>query len=412
MHAFEQYTERIKRTVAFLGLSSEQEKKLLTPDHVIQRTLPVDLSTGHQELAAYRVQFSNARGPYKGGIRFHPAADLDEVKALAAMMAIKCAVVNIPFGGGKGGVTVDPKKLTPADLDTIARTWAYEFVPNIGPSIDIPAPDVYTNAHLMDVMQAEYERFHGTPMPGTFTGKSIGKGGIEGRDTATAMGGVFVLEAYLAERGIDHNDMKVAVHGFGNAGATAAMLLYDRGFKIVGIADSKTALMSEDGLDPHVFHAAKERGESLLDAMRGHVSLEVGLPDEVLTMDTDVLIPAALDNVIAPGKGVAEEVTAKVILELANGPTTADADEILRDRKIDVIPDVLANAGGVAVSYLEWRENRAGTTKTREQVNTELKKIMSAAWHDVETFANEHHATFRDAAYAVAIKRILNLEHA
>ncbi|MBU6310527.1 Glu/Leu/Phe/Val dehydrogenase [Patescibacteria group bacterium] len=410
MHAFEQYQARVTRAATLLGLTDAQVTRLMTPDRVIEKQLSVDLADGHHEFPAYRVQFNNARGPYKGGIRFHPAADLDEVKALAAMMAIKCAVVNIPLGGGKGGVTFDPRTYAKEDVHAVARAWARAFATDIGPDKDVPAPDVYTNSEIMDVMLAEYESVTGTKAPATFTGKSLGAGGLEGRDTATAMGGVYVLEAYLAERGIDHNDMKVAVHGFGNAGATVAMLLYDRGFKIVGIADSKTALISDEGLDPHVFHVAKERGESLIEAARDHVALEIGLPDEVLTMDTDVLVPAALDNVIAPGKGVAEELTAKVVLELANGPTTAEADAILRERKIDVIPDVLANAGGVAVSYLEWKQNQTETHKTREQVNTELKAIMTKAWSEVSQFAKEHNETYRDAAYALAITKILGAQ--
>lgn len=407
MHAFEQYEARIRNAAKILGLSDAQTAKLMTPDRVIEKTLSVDLADGHHEFPAYRVQFNNTRGPYKGGIRFHPAADQDEVKALAAMMAIKCAVVGIPLGGGKGGVTFDPRKYSKEDVLAVARAWARAFAGDIGPMKDVPAPDVYTNSEIMDVMLAEYESVTQQEAPGTFTGKSVGNGGIEGRDTATAMGGVFVLEAYLAERKINHNDMKVAVHGFGNAGATAAILLYERGFKIVGIADSKSALMSDEGLDPKVFHAAKERGESLIEAMRGHVALEVGTPDEVLTMPTDVLIPAALDNVIRPNDGVAEELEARVILELANGPTTADADDILKERGIDVIPDVLANAGGVAVSYLEWDTNNTGTTMTRAEVNAKLKEIMSAAWNEVSAFAREHSVTYRDAAYALAINKIL-----
>jgi glutamate dehydrogenase (NADP+) len=267
---------------------------------------------------------------------------------------------------------------------------------------------VYTNSEIMDVMRAEYESVTGTNAPGTFTGKPIGKGGLEGRDTATAMGGVFVLEAYLAEKGITKGDLKVAVHGFGNAGATAAALLYERGFKIVGIADSKASVLSDEGFDPRVFQAAKERGETLLDAMRGHVGLEFGTPDEVLTMPADILIPAALDNVIASGTGVAEEIEARVVLELANGPTTADADPILHARGIDVIPDVLGNAGGVAVSYLEWDTNERGTRMTRDEVNAKLKDIMTAAWSAVSAFAKEHTTTYRDAAYALAIKKLID----
>lgn len=408
MHAFAQYGARVRRAGTLLGLTEEQVTSLLTPDRVIEKTLSVDLHDGHHEFPAYRVQFNNARGPYKGGIRFHPAADLDEVKALAAMMAIKCAVVGLPLGGGKGGVTFDPRNYTKEDVLTVGRAWARAFHTDIGPDKDVPAPDVYTNSDIMDAMLTEYESVTGTQAPGTFTGKSVGKGGLEGRDTATAMGGVFVLEAYLAEKGITKGDLQVAVHGFGNAGATAAQLLYQRGFKIVGIADSKFSIMSDEGLDPRHFHEAKERGESLLDAVRGHVALEVGTPDEVLTMPTDILIPAALDNTLTAGTGVAEEVTARVILELANGPTTKDADAVFAQRSIDVLPDVLANAGGVAVSYLEWETNVHGTTLTRSEVNEKLKGIMSTAWSAVSAYAAAHGVSYRDAAYALAVKKILD----
>lgn len=407
MHAFEQYMARVAQAAKTLKLSPVDEQKLLTPDNVIQHTLSVDLSVGHQELPAYRVQFNNARGPYKGGIRFHPAADLDEVKALAAMMAIKCAVVNIPLGGGKGGVTFDPRLYSKEDVLMVGRAWARAFHADIGPHKDVPAPDVYTNSEIMDAMLEEYEAVTGQKAPGTFTGKSVGKGGIEGRDTATAMGGVYVLEAYLKERGIAHEDMRVAVHGFGNAGATAAILLYQRGFQIVGIADSHASLMSDDGLDPTLFHKLKQEGKSLLEAARGHSSLEVGTPDEVLTMEAEILIPAALDNVITANIARELESETKVILELANGPTAAEADEVLRTRGVDVLPDVLANAGGVAVSYLEWLQNNEGTNLSRDEVNTKLKEIMSAAWKDVETYAQKHSVTFREACYVLAIERIL-----
>lgn len=408
MHAFEQYTERVQKAAASLGLSSSDTQKLLTPNTVLEKTLSVDLSDGHHDFPAYRVQFNNARGPYKGGIRFHPAADLDEVKALAAMMAIKCAVVHIPLGGGKGGVTFDPRKYSKEDVLAVARAWARAFAEDIGPEKDVPAPDVYTTSEIMDVMLAEYESVIGQKAPGTFTGKSVGKGGIEGRDTATAMGGLFVLEAYLKERGLSHEGMRVAVHGFGNAGATAAILLYQHGFQIVGIADSHGALMCEEGLDPTIFHKLKQEGKTLLEAARGHVALEVGTPDEVLTMEAEILVPAALDNVITPNVARELESEVKVILELANGPTTAEADAILRERKIDVIPDVLANAGGVGVSYLEWVQNKEGTSLSRDEVNGKLKEIMSTAWRDVEAYAQAHSVTYRDAAYALAIERILH----
>lgn len=405
MHAFEQYKARITRAAEILKLTPPEVQKLLTPDRVIQRTLDVDLSTGHQELAAYRVQFNNARGPYKGGIRFHPAADVDEVTALAAMMAIKCAVVNIPLGGGKGGVTFDPRKYSKEEVLTVARAWAQAFAEYIGPDKDVPAPDVYTNSEIMDAMLVEYESVVGYKAPGTFTGKSVDKGGIEGRDTATAMGGVYVLEAYLKERHKDANDLTVAVHGFGNAGATAAKLLYDRGFDIVGVADSHASLMAAEALDPYELEALKRGGKTLIQAAEEHDELEVGTPDEVLTMDADILIPAALDGVITTER--ATVLNAHVVLELANGPTVADADPILKERGIDVIPDVLANAGGVAVSYLEWVQNQEGTHLSRDEVNAKLKDMMTKAWQDVESYAKKHSVTFRDACYVLAIERIL-----
>jgi glutamate dehydrogenase/leucine dehydrogenase len=302
-------------------------------------------------------------------------------------------------------VTFDPRKYSKDDVLKVGRAWAHAFAADIGPTKDVPAPDVYTTSEIMDVMLEEYEKVTGRKAPGAFTGKSIGKGGLEGRDTATAMGGVYVLEAYLKERGIEHEDMKVAVHGFGNAGATVAMLLYHHGFQIVGIADSHAALMSDDGIDPTIFHKLKQEGKSLLEAARGHIAIEVGTPEEVLTMETDILIPAALDNVLTAN--IAHEIEAKVIVELANGPTAAEADDVLRSRGIDVIPDVLANAGGVAVSYLEWLQNKEGTALGRDAVNKKLKEIMSSAWRDVETYAKKHSVTFRDACYVLAIERIL-----
>lgn len=404
MHPFEEFVKRVSSAAALLGLSESEASVLTTPDRIIEKTLSVDLSDGHHEFPAYRVQFNNARGPYKGGVRFHPAADLEEVKALAGMMAIKCAVVNIPMGGGKGGVQFDPRRYSKEDVHLVARAWAHAFAEDIGPDKDVPAPDVYTNSEIIDVMREEHERVTGTKAPAAYTGKSVEKGGILGRDTATAMGGVFVLEAFLKERGLDANDFTVAVHGFGNAGSVMAELLYDRGFDIVGIADSKTALMSEEAIDPRVFAAAKTRGESLIEAARTHVALEIGRPEEVLTMPARILVPAALDAVITMRN--ADDISAEIVLELANGPTTEEADRLLAVRGVSVLPDVLANAGGVVVSWFEWEQNRAETTLSREAVNVRLKEVMTSAFRDVEAFAKEHSVSFRAAAYALALKRL------
>jgi glutamate dehydrogenase (NADP+) len=415
MHAFDQYKARLKEAADILSLSSEQVRDLETPDHILEKTLSVSLGGVPSELPAYRVQFSNARGPYKGGIRFHPAADLDEVKALAAMMAIKCAVVDIPMGGGKGGVTFNPKAVSKEDVLEVSRAWARAFSDDIGPDKDIPAPDVYTNSEIMAVMLDEYEKTKGVKAPATFTGKPLDKGGIEGRDQATAMGGVYVLEAYVAEKGWKASDLKVAVHGFGNAGATAAELLHARGYKIVGLADSKGAVMSGKGLDPNVFQKVKQENKSVKEMYcNGTVcdegllerdSVVVGDPNAVLTMDADILIPAALDGVITAE--VARAMRAKVVLELANGPTVAEADAILEERGIDVIPDVLANAGGVTVSYFEWEQNLKGTNYKRDEVNARLKDVMSKAWNDVSAFAKKHGITFRKASFVLAVERIV-----
>lgn len=415
MNAFDQYLSHVKRVTELLKLSPEESQVLLEPDRIIEKRLRVTVGGVAVELPAYRVQFSNARGPYKGGIRFHPAADLDEVKALAAMMAVKCAVVGIPMGGGKGGITFNPKSATPEEIKIISRAFVGAMYEHLGPDKDVPAPDVYTNAEIMGVMLDEYEKKLGQSAPATFTGKPLSLGGVPGRDTATAMGGVFVLEAYLKEKNITANGFRVAIHGFGNAGATVATLLHERGFKIVGIADSKGSVMSQQGLNPEVFVHVKNNHQSIRDVYcHGSVcdesKLEIegvtlGESNDVLVMDTDVLIPAALDGVIT--KEVASHIKAKVVVELANGPTTAEGDWDLEKRGVAVIPDVLANAGGVTVSYFEWIQGKTGKMLKREDVNESLKEVMYTAWNDVSKIAAEHRASYRLSAFVLATNRIL-----
>ena len=422
---FEQYRLYVSRAAGILDLNEDEAKVFLEPEHVREKSLPVTLSSGPAELPAYRVQFNSARGPYKGGIRFHPDANLDEVQSLAAMMAIKCAVIDVPFGGGKGGVQVNPKTLSREDAHTVARAFVQAFYEYLGPDTDIPAPDAYTNAELMAVMQDEYEKNAGHPAPGAFTGKPIERGGIPGRDTATAMGGVSVLEAYVREHGLHPKQVRVAVHGAGNAGMTAAKLLHERGYRIVGLADSGGSVMSlpagqagERGLDPERFERCKMESKSVRDMYctasvcdekaLARDSVMIGTPDAVLTMDADVVIPAALDGVIT--KEVAENMKAGVVLELANGPTVAEADQVLFDRGVAVIPDVLANAGGVFVSYLEWRSNKANQDMTREEVNHELEAQMAAAWQAVSNTAKEKNISYRTAAFVLGMQRILEAE--
>lgn len=415
MNAFDQYRSHVARVVELLKLSEDEARVLLEPDRVIEKKLSVNLGGVMTELPAYRVQFSNARGPYKGGIRFHPAADLDEVKLLAAMMAIKCAVVNIPMGGGKGGVTFNPKEASQEEIHAVSRAFVSALHEHFGPDIDVPAPDVYTNGEIMGVMLDEYEKITGKSAPATFTGKPLSLGGLPGRDTATAMGGVFTLEAYLSEKKLEPKKLSVAIHGFGNAGATVASLLHERGYTIVGIADSKGSVMSERGLDPSIFIHIKGKKQSVRDLYcEGSVcdenklretGVRVGAPEEVLTMKADIVIPAALDGVIT--KEVAEKMQARVILELANGPTTAEGDRVLEARGIALIPDVLANAGGVTVSYFEWIQGKTGRMMKRHEVNELLKEYMHEAWGNVSRLAVEHGVPYRVAAFVLGGDRIL-----
>ncbi len=419
-HPFDEYLAHLARAAKLLGLSHTELRVLSEPVEVIKKGLSVSIGGADTLLSAYRVQFNNARGPFKGGIRFHPAADEEEVKALAAMMAIKCAVVGIPFGGGKGGVVIDPKSLRREDIHRVARAFVGAFHEHLGPDRDIPAPDVYTNAEIMGVMLDEYERLKRESAPGTFTGKPVALGGIPGRDTATAYGGRVVLREFLAQKKMDPHTTRVALHGFGNAGATMARLLHDDGFLIVGIADSKGAVMSDSGLDYRRFERIKREGKGVTEVYcSGSVcdgsklrddSVRVGKPEDVLTMDADVVIPAALDGVIT--KEVAESMKASVVLELANGPTTAEADQLLHKRSVVVIPDILANAGGVSVSYFEWVAGRVGELPTREQVNSKLEVLMKRAWHDVAQVAYEKQVSLRTAAFALGAERIVEAERA
>lgn len=419
LEPFEQYRLHVARACSVLDVEPDDLKHILEPNKVIHKTLSVTVDGKEIELPAYRVQFNNARGPYKGGIRFHPEANEDEVTALAATMAIKCAVVDIPLGGGKGGVEVNPKLLTREEVHEVARAFVREMYDDLGPDTDIPAPDVYTNAEVMAVMLDEFEKIKGEPAPAAFTGKPLDRGGIPGRDTATAFGGVVVLDEYVREHGLNPKELRVAVHGFGNAGQVAARALYERGYRIVGIADSKGSVMSQKGLKPKKFEICKEESKSVTnmyctasvcdEKALARDEVTVGGPDAVLTMDADILIPAALDGVIT--KDIVDGIDAKIILELANGPTTAEAGKLLYENGVTIIPDVLANAGGVFVSYLEWLTGKTGESATRDEVNEALKEQMAKAWKDVSSFAKENELSYRTAAFALGISRILEAEH-
>lgn len=407
---FEQIQGHIDKAIKTLALSEKESILLMTPDTVIEKKLRV----GDQTFDAYRVQFNNARGPYKGGIRFHKGADLDEVKALAAAMTVKCAVVNIPLGGAKGGVVIDPKKYGRDVIENVARAYIRAISGNIGVDKDIPAPDVYTNSEIMAIMLDEYERIVKRSEPGMITGKPLALGGSRGRDTATGQGGVYVLEALMSDLKKKRNDIRVAIQGFGNAGATIAKILHSYGYKVVAVGDSKGTLYNPNGLDPNKVDKAKHEGDTVMSLYcRGTVCDELKMEEEgakilsadsILTIDCDVLIPAALDNQIRDDN--VTDVKASIILELANNPITPSADSVLYERGTIVVPDILANAGGVTVSYLEWVQNRQGFYFELADVASRLKQIMTSAYQEVSSYAKEHKISLRSASYILGVARV------
>src|SRR3989338_7277085 len=399
---FEQIKEHIAEALGALGVTDAQTATLMTPDAIREATLTVETKKGAETFPAYRVQFNNARGPYKGGIRFHPAADLEEVKALAATMAVKCAVIDVPLGGAKGGVAFDPKQYGVEDIEKISRAYIRALHPYLGVDKDIPAPDVYTTHEIMGWMLDGYENITGKNEPGMITGKPLALGGSVGRDTATAQGAVHVLTAYVDEQKLEPKNLKVAIQGFGNAGAVVAKLLYIGGYKIVALSDSKGTLYNPNGLDPDRVEEAKKAGGSVTSFQGdGAQTLNV---DAVLGVECDILIPAALDNQIRADN--VEQVKANIILELANNPTTPEADKTLADRGVTVIPDVLANAGGVTVSYFEWVQNRQQYYWTKEEVDERLKQKIISAHAALALRGSAAKISYRQAAYRIGMERI------
>jgi len=399
-----------------MGAPEDVRKIFEEPQAIHKKDVTITKDDGSTvTFPTFRVQFNNARGPYKGGIRYHLAADLDEVKALAALMAIKTAVVDIPFGGSKGGIQCDPKSLSTAELERLSRTYIQVMKDHLGPYVDCPAPDVNTNATIMGWMRDEYEKITGMFAPGVVTGKPLEYGGSLGRDTATARGGYFILEEVMERTALDPKEQRVAIQGFGNAGAAIAKLLHDRGYIIVAISDSKGGIYSKEGLDPVRIKKYKEktgnvRGYycegSVCDLERLKIDdAELISNEDIITCDCDILIPAALDNVIT--RDNAKQIKAEIILELANGPTAPEADTILEERGIRVIPDVLANAGGVTVSYFEWTQGRSGEKWTEGHVDEELKRIILDAYRDVRREARREGVSYRMAAYLIGVKRMI-----
>lgn len=399
-----------------LLLSPEERKLFADPQKIHEATLTIKRDDGKEaQYAAYRVQYNNARGPYKGGIRYHPLADKEEVKALAALMALKTAVVGIPMGGGKGGIQVNPKELSKQELQALSRAYIRAFVENLGPDIDVPAPDVNTTPEIMAWMRDEFEKITGTFAPAMITGKPMSFGGSLGRDTATARGGFFLLQELIERSSRDPQDLKVVIQGFGNAGATMAHFLHNAGFTIVALSDSQGGIYNPDGIDPVRIEKYKRKTGSVLgeycegsncDIQKMQMDGVVNVSNEaLLELPCDILIPAALDGVITEKN--ADKIKASIIFELANGPVSPEADHILEQKGVQVVPDILANAGGVTVSYFEWVQGRSGEQWTAERVDQELKRIMLDASRAVRRESHGLKSSLRHAAFAVALKRIL-----
>lgn len=411
----------IKETAASLQLPEGTVERLLQPEYLHEFHFPVVMDDGKPRLfTGYRIQHNSVLGPYKGGIRYHQNVSREEVQALATLMTIKCAVAGIPFGGGKGGIIFDPKLVSKPELERISRAYARAVASFIGPNSDVPAPDVNTNPLIMQWMVEEFMNIRhkygpyleDNELKATFTGKPVGDGGTLGRTEATGRGGLFILKALLEE--LKMKDPTIAVQGFGNVGYFFAKLASEAGYRIVAVSDSKGAIVKKNGaaqkgLDIElVSKCKKEKGTlagcycagGVCDATEGKIITNEALLEE----QVDILVPAALENVIN-GQNM-HKIKAKIILEMANGPVTEEAYQYLSKKGVIIVPDVLANAGGVTVSYLEWFQNMKNETWTEEQVNTKLKIMMEAAFEEIWRMSVTKHIPMKQAAFEVALGRI------
>lgn len=394
-----------------LDVSDDTRRQLAQPMQTVQVNIPVRMDNGSlQFFPAWRIQYNDTRGPTKGGIRFHPDVSAEEVTALSFWMTIKCAVVDLPFGGAKGGVCVDPKTLSRQELERLSRGYIRVFYDVIGPDRDIPAPDVNTNETIMGWMADEFAQIERRQAPAAITGKPVGLGGSNGRTTATGRGALQVLDLWAERQGKAPKNLSVAVQGFGNAGYHFSRLAHECGYRIVALSDSKGAIHAADGLDPapiwqHKHETRELKGMIYCDASVCEESeTEQMTNDELLALDVDVLVLAAMENAITEEN--ADSVKARAILEIANGPLSPAADRTLAERGVQVLPDVLVNAGGVIVSHLEWVQNRMGDTWSEEEINQRLSERLGREAGYCYEHSEKHRTTLRTAAYTQAIGRI------
>lgn len=393
-----------------IGLDRNIHEILRRPDRFMEVSIPVMMDNGQvQVFTGYRSQYNNALGVYKGGIRYHQDVTIDEVKALSFWMTIKTATVNIPLGGGKGGVIVNPKELSETEIEALSRGYMRKMWPILGSDKDVPAPDVYTTPTIMGWMRDEFEQIIGKEDPGVITGKPIEQGGSEGRSFATAQGGVYCVLELAKKMNWVPGETTVAIQGFGNAGSYMAKILHTLGYKIVAVSDSKGGIYATNGLDPESVDKIKQETRELRAVYcEGSVCQDIEHERisnaQLLELDVDILVPAALENQIT--RDNVDRIRAKAIVELANGPTTPEADLHLAEKGIIVVPDVLANAGGVTVSYFEWDQNVKGEHWTEEVVLEKLEKIMVNAFHEVWETKESYQVDMRTAAFVKAVERI------
>jgi glutamate dehydrogenase/leucine dehydrogenase len=402
----------IRDAADHIGMSDEALGKLLKPDHILHHRLYITMDDGHQaEFDAYRVQHNNKLGPYKGGIRLHNHVNVHEVTALATLMSFKCALSNLPYGGGKGGVIVDPSKLSQKELEHIARAYVRAFFAHIGPELDVPAPDLNTNSQTMSWMSDEYIKmtkekapktnYSDSQLRGAFTGKTIEDGGTYGRTEATGRGGVYIFREYLKKTGKNPEDTTVAVQGIGNVGYYFALFASELGCRVVAVSDSKSGVYS-DTKTLDLQHIQKHK--HMHGNLQGIPDVEHISKEHILELDVDVLIPAAFENVI--GKLNAHKIKARAIISMANGPVTEEADEYLTKNKVAIIPDILANAGGVIVSYLEWYQNMHEERWTEAKVNERLDQIISESFGKVWNRAQKDRISIKNAAFTIALEKL------
>ena len=403
---YDNMLEVLEKAAHMIGLQEKDYVAVKYPERELKVSIPVEMDDGSIKVfEGYRVQHSSSRGPCKGGIRYHQDVNVDEVKALAAWMSFKCAVVNIPYGGGKGAVKVNPRELSKNELKNLTRRYTAMILPLIGPEKDIPAPDVGTNDEIMGWIMDTYSMFKGYTVPGVVTGKPVDVGGSLGRREATGRGVMFMTREILHRLGMPMIGAKVAVQGMGNVGGTAASLLYNEGCKVVAVSDVSGGVYCKTGLNVKELleYLRHNNGKMLADYEAAGVSHIAN--DELLTVECDVLVPAALENQITEKN--ASAIKASVIVEGANGPTTVEADKILERNGKTIVPDILANAGGVVVSYFEWVQNIQSLMWDEEEVNRALEKIMIRAFNEVWDKKKEKDTTLRMGAYMVALDRIV-----